>query len=232
MAILRFGPIADAVRGTIGGTTFSANKSGPYVKAWSTGSLAPTPLRVAQQARLSALPQEWRSLAQALRDAWDTWAALPAQELTNSLGEAYFIPGFNWFIKANIQTQIMGRVLQMAVPTIARPTIPSINALNVRVGDVNPSNITYPTDTFVPNFDLVLYLAMSNSTAAAAFPNAPKLVHVNQNPSSNFDEFQDGVEEAFGNIQENRKWFAYLVRATIQGLTSPPALFSALTKLD
>ena len=224
MAIIKLGTTVVGIRGTMGGQTFSRNKSGPYVKAWSSASIAPSLKRVAQQARLGALPAEWHALAQALRDAWDVWADLPAQELTNPLGETYKISGFNWFIKINIQLLLFPRPIRTAVPTQSRPTIPTITNMFVRTGDVLDSTITYPSGTFSPNLDLVLYIAMTNSTSPTAFPASPKLTRRNVQPPLTSDTFQDEVEDAFGLVQMNRRWFGYMVRATTDGLVSPPAL--------
>lgn len=69
----------------------------------------------------------WRALTQAQRDDWDTWAALPAQELTNSLGEAYYISGFLWFAKLNNRLEFIGRSTITTKPTGSRPAASTLH---------------------------------------------------------------------------------------------------------
>ncbi len=80
MAIAKFGPTVTGLRGTVAGTTFSANKSGPYARGWSRGANPRSSLQSTQRGRLGALAAAWRDLTQVQRDDWIVYAALPAQD--------------------------------------------------------------------------------------------------------------------------------------------------------
>ena len=121
MSIVVFGPLVTGARGTIAGTIFSANKSGPYARGWNRGPNPRSIGQAGQRGRTSGMAKTWRGLTQLQRDAWDTWAALPAQEKFNSLGESYFPSGFNWYVAINTRLLYVGRGSRTAPPVTARP---------------------------------------------------------------------------------------------------------------
>jgi len=133
MAITKIGAPLSGIRGTIGGITYSANKSGPYAKAWARASNPQTVKQTTERSYLSEMSQGWRDMNDAQRAAWDAFAALGAQELTNSLGEAYYASGWNWFCKCNIRLLRLARATIEAVPTQARPAAPEIDDFRVCV---------------------------------------------------------------------------------------------------
>ena len=125
-------PLA-GIRGTVGGLTYSANGSGTFVKAWSPPSNPQTPPQMTERSYLALMPGLWNALSSAQRTGWDTFAALPAQELFDSLGQSYFASGWNWFCKCNVRLLRVGRSTISAAPVIARPAAPSIDALTVTI---------------------------------------------------------------------------------------------------
>lgn len=153
MAIVKIGAPLSGIRGTIGGITYSANGAGPYCRQWSRGSDPGSPKQATQRAYLARMPQAWAALTAAQRTAWDTFAALAAQALTNSLGETYYASGFNWFCKCNTRLLRSGRSLITATPTQARPAAPTISDFRVTVAGSDPDVATGGTasaSTFAP----------------------------------------------------------------------------------
>ncbi len=133
MAIVTIGAPLSGIRGTIGGTTFSANKSGPYAKQLSQPSNPRTPRQQLERGFMARMPALWNDMSGAQRAAWNTFADLAAQELFNSLGEGFFASGFNWFTKTNIRLLRAARSTIVPVPTQARPAAPTIDAFRVTV---------------------------------------------------------------------------------------------------
>jgi len=133
MAVVLIGAPLAGVRGTVGGITFSANKAGPYMKAWAKPSNARTSRQTVERGFLGQMPELWRALTGVQQAAWDTFAALGAQALTNSLGVTYYLSGFGWFCKCNIRLLRVGRATITAVPTQARPAAPTIDDFRVCV---------------------------------------------------------------------------------------------------
>lgn len=135
MAITKIGPPLAGIRGTIGGIVFSENKSATYARIWSRGSNPRTTKQSVERGYLSQMPALWNALTDVQRAAWRTFAADPAQELENSLGDAYYASGYNWFCKSNVRLLRVGRATIQAIPAQARPAAPTI--LEFRVTPAN-----------------------------------------------------------------------------------------------
>lgn len=220
MAIIKFGPTVVGVRGTIGGIVFSANKSTPYAKGWSKGSNPRTPLQTAQRSRLSSLPNSWRALSASEQADWDTFAALSAQDLINSLGVTYSISGFGWYVKINARLLAMGRAIRTPVPTQARPAAPTITDLEFPFDTAQTAFVTYASAEFDPDFDLVLEIAQASSTGRIAPPTVFAEFIVDQNPNDTDTGFTTPYVNRLGLGNNTLKGFARLYRQTTDGLRS------------
>lgn len=131
MAITKIGPPLAGISGTVGGITYSRNKSGTFAKLWAQGSNPQTAKQMKQRSHLAKMPGLWRALTAGQKAWWDLFAALPAQEKFNSLGESYFASGYNWFCTCNVRLIRMGRATIQAIPTQARPAAPTISELRI-----------------------------------------------------------------------------------------------------
>lgn len=133
MAIAKYVAPLAGLRGTVGGLTYSENLAGPYVKLWSGPSNPRTAGQQVERGFMGSMAELWRATTAAEKIGWNIFAALPAQELTNSLGEAYYISGFGWFCKCNIRLLRVGRTPRSSWPTVARPAAPTIDDFRVCV---------------------------------------------------------------------------------------------------
>lgn len=144
MAIVKFGVLVVGARGTIGGATFTANQTGPFVRQWSKGSNPRTSKQSEQRGLIGTLASSWRALSTAQQDDWDDYALLPPQEKTNSLGETYVISGFLWYVAINQNLTAAGAALRVDAPTLTRPTAPIIqDAFLYVTGHVNNTAVQY-----------------------------------------------------------------------------------------
>lgn len=132
MAILKFGTLIVAARGTLGGATLSANKAGPYAKTWGKGSNPRTQIQSAHRSSLVRWAIAWRTITQSQRTAWDVYAALPAQDLTNSLGELYSISGFGWYVRINMNLEQATAPARPDPPTLLEPAAPILQTFHLK----------------------------------------------------------------------------------------------------
>lgn len=123
-------PIA-GIRGTVNGLIYSANGATPYVKRYAFGPNPRTSRQQTERSNFAAYAAAWAALSSSDQGDWDTYAADPAQELTNSLGEAYYVSGFNWFVGLSTQLQRVGRAALDPAPSIAQPAAPAITELRI-----------------------------------------------------------------------------------------------------
>lgn len=133
MAIIKIGAPLSGIRGTLGGITYSENGSGPYAKQWSRPVNPRTGLQTQERGFLARMPGLWAALTDAQRADWRTFAEDPAQEKTNSLGEAYYASGYNWFCQCNVSLLRVGRATIQPAPTQAQPAAPTIDDFRVCV---------------------------------------------------------------------------------------------------
>jgi hypothetical protein len=100
MALIKLGGLAQDVRGSLVGTTFSRNRAGAYVR----GKVSPCqPLSShsgAVRGVFSTLSQVWASgLSAAQRSAWGAWATL--HPITNRFGDSVILSGVAAFQYVN-----------------------------------------------------------------------------------------------------------------------------------
>lgn len=230
MAILKFGPIVTGARGTIAGSIFSANQSGPYARAWSKPANQRSPKQTTARAALSAYAQIWRTLTPVQRAAWDAFAALPAQDRINSLGETYSISGFNWHLKINAQLVLMGRPTVVAPPIQVRPTIMTLDTIDIRTGTFFDSVLFMIFNTWLPDYDGIIRIAPAPSVGLRLQTTHYLITWVSQNPPFPFVNLQAGLEAAYGDILVGTVWHASVQRQTTDGLISPPEFMSDTAK--
>ncbi len=165
MARIKLGTTVVGIRGTLGGIVFSNGIGGPNARAWRAPALARSRPKLNSQANLAFMAARWRSLTSTNRSNWNAFAADPAQEKTNSLGEAYFATGFNWQCEVNIQLDQAVLALQANPPTSTRPAIPSGITVDAAVGSME---LVFPLDPYPPGIYAVVYAAPSASGATTA----------------------------------------------------------------
>jgi len=222
MAIIKLGPMVVGIRGDVGGMIFSANKAGPYAKIWARPSNPRTLFQTTERGILGSMPELWRALSPALQAAWDTFAALPAQELFNSLGESYFISGFGWFTKTNIRLVAAGRATRTAVPILARPSAPTLTAFELPFLPEQYAKVTYPMGEFGVTRDLVLEVAVSISEGKRTAPPTFLTLGRAQIPPGTETGFLTPYNTRYNLTGPERKGFCLLYRQSLEGLRSSP----------
>lgn len=176
MAVVKFGPIITGARGTIGGTIFSANHSGAFARHYSRGSNPRSQAQTNQRRTLASFAQSWAALDASTKDDWNLWAADPAQECTNALGEAYYLSGFQWFIRLNTNLINTGYEPFTTAPTLPAPPTPSSLVLTL---DLDPYSILLEYDTGSAGYDYapVIMAFLAPTAGPAVFPAKPRYVN-------------------------------------------------------
>lgn len=221
MAIIKFGVIISGLRGTLGGTIFSANKAGPFCRPWNNTTNPRTAPQQVDRAYMSAHASEWEDLTQAQRDDWDTYAAAAAQELTNSLGETYYASGFNWYCRINQHLLLAGRSRRDTYPTVAAPAAPTVNTCYcyTPISVDFHVRITYPSNEFT-GLDVIVKVALLPRTAPIWTTSGFRLVCAKPQQFTTYTEFGLTVEGYFGDPPSAGKCFFAVQRQTTQGRRS------------
>ena len=164
MAIIKLGALVSGIRGTIGGTTYSANGAGPYVRLWQLPTQPRTPDQVEARRMLGNIASRWRDLTQDQRDDWDTYAASANQELTNSLGETYYASGFAWHCRINTHLELMAEDYDGDAPPDTPQPTPTIDSFAAASGPSGLVRVYFDASEFPnANYRLWIYSAVVSS---------------------------------------------------------------------
>lgn len=172
MAIIQMGQLVAGIRGTVGGVTYSANASGPYAKLWARGPRPTSTAASNERRRLSTWGPRWLAMNPLLRSGWDTYAALPAQAKTNSLGQTYYASGFNWFVEINTARELCGLAYTTSTPSNPAPAAPVGFTFYLRAYPAANSAYYTALANWTGTNYLLAYLWVSNHTAQLAVPLA------------------------------------------------------------
>jgi len=223
MALLKLGPLIAGIRGTLGGTIFSANKSGPFARSWAKPVNPRSAAQQTQRQFASSHGTHWTALTQAQRDDWDTYAAAAPQEKTNSLGEAYYASGYNWYCEINTHLLLSGRARRDVFPSVAAPNAPTISLAIARpVISVNGHvNIQFAIDHFT-GYDCIIFLAFAPTTAPLWKTSGFRGCHFTVQTGTWYTYTGLTALAYFGSLHDNQKAFFKVYKQTDQGRRSAP----------
>jgi hypothetical protein len=143
MANCTFGPIVDAVRGSIGGTTFSRGCSGPTIRSRPRPANPNAPRQITSKANLSFIVGKWATVSVATRALWTAYAA--TFSLTDSLGRSYQLTGFQAFMRNSsiLYAGALGYTSDLCPDAAGLASAPILtfdyNAHNLRLTAISPS---------------------------------------------------------------------------------------------
>jgi len=116
MAIFTSGVVISEIRGSEGGSTFSRNRYGQYIRQRSVPVNPNSARQQAVRADFQSLAERWNSiLTAAQRAAWDLYGA--SVPMLNKLGQQVYLPGFNHYLRSNISILQNGMPIQDDGPT-------------------------------------------------------------------------------------------------------------------
>lgn len=124
-----------AVSGSVGGLTYSRNRSGMYTRGRATPVNPNSTRQLAIRAAMASMVSYWHlTLTGPERAAWDTYAQ--NTPLTDSLGQQQTVTGQNMFLRCNIIREWQALATVDAAPTdfdLGEPVI-SLTSLTVAAG--------------------------------------------------------------------------------------------------
>ncbi len=172
-AIFTPGPVAAAISGSIGGTVFSHNKGGPYMRR---RAIPVNPNTIAQQnarARLATLSQNFRDLSLTDQQAWREWAI--QNPITNALGHSITKSGAQSYTGLNARILLDGGTIITVPPIIAAPDalLSLVQDGDIGLGDVDA---TFTATPLGADEKLMIFGALVNSAGVRFVKNLYKFV--------------------------------------------------------
>lgn len=223
MAITKLGTLIVGIRGSTGGVTFSANRSGTYAKCISTPRNPMTTKQVAQRGYLARMGALWRSLTTGQQDDWAAFAATPPEIDYNSLGDTYLLSGFGWFCRIQTRRLRTGQEEDLLAP-VATPTVAPATfgmELHPAGGDADDATFTYTDGDFT---DIFAILQVSIAPGQGSNVQTNRFLNLWEAPvlTSTATNFGAAYYAAFGVTQLNQRFFARLYRQSGTGIRSTP----------
>ena len=108
MATIEFNYQIQGIRGRIGGTVFSANKNGPYIKQLAIPTNPKTESQTESRNNWSDLVKSFRPLPSYSKQAWNDLAAQDPEPSFNPWGRQIPHSGISYFIKCNRRRFLLG----------------------------------------------------------------------------------------------------------------------------
>ncbi len=119
MAKFTPGVAVASVSGSIGGTVFSRNRGGAYMRNRSIPVDPATSFQLNRRADLATLSQNWQGLVAAERQGWESWASQNPR--VDALGQSFTMSGAQAYVSLNARIRADGGTLQTSPPIIPAP---------------------------------------------------------------------------------------------------------------
>jgi len=232
MAKVSFTLPIDEIRGKLGGLVFSANKSGAYVKPFRQPAYVINENIQVQRVLLSTIPSAWRALTSDQRTAWNAWAAAAPQARTDSLGNTYYVNGYQQYSRIATHRFNLLSTLPTAAPTIAIPAAPTINAFEAYYPQDGTyyCAVTFAVGSFgAGDYVMVDCAASPTQYATAMYSGFRKILYFTTpgvTPAK--VSLRYPVADFFGDLIVGGQLFVRCYRTTTECVPSLPAVASAV----
>jgi IPT/TIG domain len=175
MALIRYGPLANLVLGSIQGTTFTTSGQGPTAKARTSRPRQSTQRKLAAESATAEVAKLWGSLSGPDQASWAALAATLVR--STKTGFKYRPTAYHAFMSLNLPLENSGDALNAAAPSLsAVPTISTAQLLPTYT-PTSPTrlNAAWNAGTLL---SVGLILQMTPTFPAGANPDAKRLQRV------------------------------------------------------
>ncbi len=189
------GPTVAAISGSIGGSVFSRNRYGQYIRFRAIPTVSTTPYALATKAKLQDCSSAWQSLTAAQKLAWRVWAAQnPVQD---SLGFAQIITGHVAYVGLNTRRLRMGQAQIVDPPITPRPQ--PLTSLTMH-GDIGPGaiDLAFLATPLGAQECLYMWFCVQTSSGVNYVENYLRCCDVSGVAQASPYDFKANVENRFG----------------------------------
>lgn len=198
------GPLAAEIRGSIGGTTFSQNAAGAYIRRRSVPTISTTAYAQESKEIFTNLAADWRALTDGQRQAW---AAL-GEEMTStdSLGQNVAVTGLRAFMSLNGIRRRVPIGIHEDPPTMpgdGMPAPPMNLAIAASKGATPAQDSVELTWDFglINEYRMLLIGACHVSSPARKYVrNLLRLITIEQHPATSPLDITDAFKDRFGDL--------------------------------
>lgn len=197
MAIYTPGPTVAAVSGSIGGTVYSRNRGGAYLRNRAIPTNPDTSFQQIQRSILATNSQDFADLTDVQREAWRQWAI--QNPITNALGNSITMSGHQAFVKLNSRLDTIGETTIVAPPIVNAPPGLESMILSADIG-TGTFDLTFTASPLGAGQELFIFAAVTNSAAIRYVRNLLKFVGVSAAAQASPFDIQTLVEARLGTM--------------------------------
>jgi hypothetical protein len=201
MALVKLGPMAAAVSGKIGGSVFSHNRGGAYVRAWAKPTVVTSAAAISAKIFLTACAQAWAGLTEGQKDAWRNWTL--ENPSVNRLGDSRTLSGHAAFNMLNTRVLRMGASLLTLPPLDNPPAPPALTSLTVDASAHTASLVFTPTP-LPAGIHLWIWAALVDGAGISYVANRLRLVSTVDPAGTSPAAFGTDLEDRFGSLIEGQ----------------------------
>lgn len=143
MAVCRLGTTVVGLRGTIGGITYSWNKSGPTAKVFSRPPKSAAPYQQLCRGNMARWGAIWRALTPGEKGDWDLFAKSPPETDYDKFGIPVLRSGFQWLCRLNQRRILLPFGPLSLAPVATVQVIPIITAFTCQTPSGSPGTTFY-----------------------------------------------------------------------------------------
>jgi len=191
------GPAVAAVSGSVGGTTFSRNRGGQYMRRRAIPTRSTTVYAQLAKAILAARSQAWQSLTAAQRAAWLGYAQ--QFPVLNTLGNSFTRSGQQAYVAINSRLALASAALLTAPPIIAPPPplLTYTQTYDIGAGSVAAA---YTTTPIAAGVKLWIQACVLDSAGRAYVENLYRFVGLSAAAQASPFDMQSLIEARLGTL--------------------------------
>jgi len=202
MAKFTPGPAVAAVSGSVGGTTFSRNRYGQYMRFRAKPVVSTTPEAQEAKGILTTQTQNWQNLTDAERLAWKQYAE--THLVTNSLGVAVTLTGHQAYVGINARIDKANGTLLTDPPAAAAPEGLQSLVLSADIG-LGTFDITFTPTPLAATESVWVLATVQNSAGKNYVENLLKLITIGAAATASPLDIQTELAARFGTLQVGQK---------------------------
>lgn len=220
MAIFNPGPVVGQISGRIGGTVFSHNRGGAYIRNGAIPYAVYSQRALTAKSALSLSVRAWSNLTEAQRLSWQEYAKTITA--TNGLGKQISLTGQNCYVRSN------ARLIQaLETPVDTPPTAPApdgvaITSFAVDAGAGDTELVFAPTP-LPAGHRMWIRACRTTSGAITNFQNLLTTVLITPAAATSPVDLKPYLIDAFGALEAGMFYHVEIrVFSTATGLMSAP----------
>lgn len=178
MAKVLFGGGVSAISGKMGGTVYARNKGGAYTRNFVKPTNPATVYQEEARDRLTQYSNEWRTMTDAERLSWNTWA--DANPILDRLGAAKLLTGAQAYVKINTNRDLAGdAAVNSTVPSAPVWVSGIIDTAGVITADISDVAVNIPLGAGAAEDQVVFFFVTpAVSNGITNWTNSERLVAV------------------------------------------------------